>query len=308
MSGRYYPDPNVESRDLRRVVISLILFFSSLILGVVLIFINAQSIARSLPFETEQRFIRPYEEMASYFTRDNKLPPRHAEIEAYLSHLSAKLGEAMEMPESYTLSIHYLDSDMINAFAMLGGHVFVTRGLLGALDSENSLSLVLAHELAHVKHRDPLAGMGRGLALQLIFSFITGQSGRGSTIAASGGELGLLHFSRDQEAEADVAGMRALYQYYGHVEGADGLFKLLIENNSIEKRYATDSELSSDVEEALQGWLSSHPELDERLGGMNRLAKEERWPTKGKLTPIPVWIKEAVKPRLSPDSFAESKP
>lgn len=302
MSDRYYPNPETETLHLRNTVIALILFFGALVLIAALIFINAQTIAKALPFSAEQRFAQPYEKLINYFNEDKAPPPQHAEIKAYLSNLSQTLSAEMRLPEDYTLSVHYVDSKMINAFAMLGGHVFVTRGLLDALDTENGLSLVLAHEIAHVKHRDPLAGMGRGLALQLVFSFVTGQSSSGSTLAASGGELGLLHFSRKQESDADIAGMQALQRVYGHVEGADGLFKLLIEDSATEKKPIENNMRMHRAEQALQGWLSTHPELAERLEAMSALAQEEGWPTQGELTLLPAWLKEAVEPRLLPDS------
>jgi predicted Zn-dependent protease len=302
MPERYYPDPETETLHLRNTVIALILFFGVLVLIVALIFINAQTIAKTLPFSAEQSFAQPYENLVNYFNKDKEPPPQHAEIRAYVSDLAQSLSDEMGLPEDYTLSVHYVDSEMINAFAMLGGHVFVTRGLLDALDTENSLSLVLAHEIAHVKHRDPLAGMGRGLALQLVFSFVTGQSGRGTTLAATGGELGLLHFSREQEADADVAGMRALHRLYGHVEGAGGLFELLIEDSASVKKSSENNMRKHSAEQALQGWLSTHPELAERLEAMSALAKAENWPTQGEQTPLPVWLKEAVEPAFLPDT------
>ena len=280
----------------------LFFFFGGLITIATLIFINAQEIAKTLPFSAEKRFVRPYESMVNYFNKGDELPPRHAEIKTYLAELAETLSHEMALPEDYTLSVHYIDSNIINAFAMLGGHVFITRGLLDALESENSLSLVMAHEIAHVKHRDPLAGMGRGLAIQLILSFITGQSGSGSTLAASGGELGLLHFSREQESAADVVGMRALHGLYGHVQGAGGLFELLIDDMSSEDEKEVYNARMRDVEEALQGWLSTHPELADRLQAMNDLSERENWPTQGELTPLPAWLKEAVKPRLLPEA------
>ena len=61
------------------------------------------------------------------------------------------------------LRVHYVDTAVPNAFAALGGHIAVTRGLYESVQSENALALVLAHEIAHVRARDPIAGIGGGL-------------------------------------------------------------------------------------------------------------------------------------------------
>ena len=63
--------------------------------------------------------------------------------------------------------MHYDASDTVNAFATLGGHVVIYRGLLEKLPNENVVAMVVAHEIAHIKHRDPVAALGRGVAITL---------------------------------------------------------------------------------------------------------------------------------------------
>ena len=90
----------------------------------------------------------------------------------------------------------------MNAFATLGGHVFVCRGLMETLEDENSLAMIIGHELAHIKNRDPIVGMARGLTIQMLYSYITGDYSS-LNVSGLGSELGLSYFSREQEYSSD---------------------------------------------------------------------------------------------------------
>lgn len=67
---------------------------------------------------------------------------------------------AQGLPASIKVTVHYIDEPVINAFATIGGHVFIYRGLIDAITSENGLSMVLAHEIAHINNRHPIAALG----------------------------------------------------------------------------------------------------------------------------------------------------
>ena len=81
-----------------------------------------------------------------------------------------------------------------NAFALPGGWIGVTTGLLAEVDSENELAFVLGHEIGHFRNRDHLKGLGRGLALGIVLSAV-GLSGVGAA-AAGVGAAGACIFSR----------------------------------------------------------------------------------------------------------------
>lgn len=116
--------------------------------------------------------------------------------------------------------VRVLDAPMLNAFALPGGTLVLTTGILKAMDSENELVYILGHELGHVAHRDHLRALGRGLVLMALSSLVLdGHSGPG---AAMGGMVRLtdMSFSRRQETRADEAGQDALMALFGHVGGA----------------------------------------------------------------------------------------
>lgn len=288
---RVYTTPANHDDDIRNMIIGLAGFFSLLMVVVISVVIYASDLAKLLPFSVEQRFVRPYEAMADYWF-DEDPTPDHQQIQASLQQLSDELAVSMKLPSDFALQVHYVDTDQVNAIATLGGHMFVFRGLLEVMPDENSLAMVLAHEIAHVKHRDAMAGLGRGLALQMFYSFISGDYSAGVDIALQTGEIGILYFSREQERQADEAALEGLNEHYGHVYGYDQLFQYLSEN------YEEDSDSSSNqddgasindraIELAEMEWFSSHPELQERIETLRGIAQKSQWPLEGEITALP---------------------
>ena len=144
----------------------------------------------------------------------------------YLQALAERLAQGMEMPPEMTLTVHYSAQPTINALATLGGHIVVFQGLIDTLPSENALAMVLAHEIAHVRHRHPVVAMGRGFAVLLAVASLSGV-GDGSLQQWLGGigMLPVLSFSRAQEEEADAAALQAVLRTYGHVGDAAAFFE-----------------------------------------------------------------------------------
>ena len=108
-------------------------------------------------------------------------PEADRRAEAALQALADRLAANMDLPEDLRITVHYLDEDEINAFATLGGHVFVLRGLIERVPDENALAMVMAHEIAHAANRDVAANMGGALLLQLVVGTVTGMSRRRRT-------------------------------------------------------------------------------------------------------------------------------
>jgi predicted Zn-dependent protease len=276
----YYEPPPEHQEHLRKLLLWLLVFFAVLFAGAVLFIVNAQRIVVHLPFEMEQRFVRPYEMFAEYFD-DEPTSGEQQLLEVYVQSLTDDLAERIDVPPEYQITAHYLDSDAINAFATLGGHILVFRGLLEALPDENSLAMVLAHEIAHIKRRDPIASLGRGVAIQMIYSFVTGSRSGSVDLAAYGGNIGMTYFSRDQERAADLLGMSAIQSKYGHVAGGDTLFRVLLESRA--------DDAPTDVPE----WLSSHPDLEVRIAELERYAAQMEWRS-GEPKPVPERVRAAI--------------
>ncbi len=184
----------------------------------------ADRLASWIPFSAEQNIAMP--------SLGNEI--RDRDINRYLDTLSQRLASAMALPQDMRITVHYTQDETVNAFATLGGHVVLFRGLLQKLPHENALAMVLAHEMAHVKYRHPVRSLGRGVAIGLFLSVLDTSVGN-DMIGSLLGETGLLtalKFSRDQETEADQAALAVLEKLYGHTAGADTLFKILAQENS----------------------------------------------------------------------------
>ena len=112
----------------------------------------------------------------------------------------------MDLPAEMQITVHYASDDTVNAMATLGGNIVVFQGLIDTVDSENALAMVLAHEIAHVRHRHPIVAMGRGFTVMLALSALSGVGdGMIQQWVGSMGMLPMLAFSREQEEAADAA-------------------------------------------------------------------------------------------------------
>lgn len=295
--NQYYHPPSNHQQHLRQMVIWLSIVFGGLALAAGLFVYHADKILIHLPFSAEQRFVKPYEKMASLWQAEQPSHQSQKVIEDYLQVLADQLATSIDLPPDYRLQIHYLDSDAVNAFASLGGHIFICRGLLEAVPDENSLAMVMAHEIAHIKHRDPAVGLGRGLTLQLLYSFVSGDYSRGSNWIFYGGDLGLLYFSREQESIADTTALSALKHHYGHITGHTEIFNIMAENH--QQRSEIEAETETAISEQL-GWLSSHPNLAERINTLNAEAKNNAW-HQGTPTDIPQMVINALATATHPE-------
>jgi len=127
-------------------------------------------------------------------------------LQRYVNRVGQKLVSVCKRRDiDYTFTV--LDSDMVNAFAVPGGYVYLTRGLLAMLNNEAEMAGVLAHEIGHVVGRDSAAMMSQQLLSQ--FTMLAGAAGAASgsgDMAAASMQLSqtiLLGFSRECENIAD---------------------------------------------------------------------------------------------------------
>jgi predicted Zn-dependent protease len=195
----------------------------------------------------------------------------------YLQLIADKISPAMNLPEGMQLTLHYSDSDQVNAFATLGGHIVFFEGLLAKLGSEDELAAVMAHELAHVKLRHPIVAIGKGLTMATLAASISGASGSsaGNWLISRSANLSLLKFSRDQEAAADAESAAALVSIYGHIGGAYALFQ-----------HFAEIEGASEDQFAVAEIFRSHPYSEVRWLALKKLALQQGWLTQGPTLPL----------------------
>jgi predicted Zn-dependent protease len=140
------------------------------------------------------------------------------QLRSYVSLVGRSISEGTEqvytdLPWEFTV----LDSDVVNAFALPGGKIFATRGLLERLDNEAELAGVLGHEIGHVTARHVSERISQALIVQGITIGATAAAGQSEDdwvrygvplIVGAAGSGYMLSFSRRQEAEADEQGVK----------------------------------------------------------------------------------------------------
>jgi predicted Zn-dependent protease len=200
-------------RDFLRLTAGLCLITVVVTVGV---FFAARWWAPHIPFRYERA-------LAGVVTKDEALPPCAVAGAQALQTLAEGLAAKMDLPAEMSIRVHFSPDKEPNAFATLGGNIVINKGLLQSVHSENALAMVMAHEIGHIKHRDPIVSLGSGVAVAVIFSAVIGGSDGGALV---GWAIGFtqMSFSRDQEARADRAALAALQSYYGYTNGADEFF------------------------------------------------------------------------------------
>ncbi len=227
---------------------------------------------RLIPFEKEAALVPPA-------TIDSDAGP---ELQAYLDQLGVRVAAAMDLPEDMRVRIHFRAADTFNAFATLGGNVLLYRGLLEELPHENALTMLLAHEIAHVLRRDPIISIGQGVAIQTLVGLFFGDTHLGAL-----GKAGIytqLHYGRAMERGADAVALAVQQKVYGHLNGGRALFEVIQE-----KRHA-----AGDVQ--VPAIFSSHPLDAQRLRAIDATARQNGWSDSGAITPLPDGFAEWLKP------------
>lgn len=170
------------------------------------------------------------------------------QLQAWVDGMGQKIAAVSDDPDLvYTFRI--LDSEVINAFALPGGFVYVTRGLLAYLENDAQLAMVLGHEIGHITARHSakqytnqvLAGLGLGLG-SVLFEDIRPFLGTIET----GMQLLFLSYSRDNETQSDTLGVK--YATLAGYEAAEGA-----------EFFVTLQRLQEQQGTTIPTWASTHP-------------------------------------------------
>lgn len=257
------PDEGINASSenpLREFVWLLAGTVGAIVVLVAIVAVAADWIAPRIPYRYEAKLVQ----------RFPVVPAREGEaaeaIRGELQALADRLAARMQLPEGLQVRVAYSDSEMVNAFATLGGRTMFFRGMLARLASEDALAMVMAHEIAHLKLRHPAQALGRGVAIGIVLSVVSSELGRSAAGSAvnQAGVITLLSFNRDQERAADAAALAVIAAEYGHVGGAIDLFGLF-EAAQLEKNVPGGPSVE---------FLRTHPLTQ------NRIAEASAWAQK----------------------------
>jgi predicted Zn-dependent protease len=177
-------------------------------------------------------------------------------VQQYVQRVGARLAAASERPD-LPWTFRVVDDPTPNAFALPGGFIFTTRGMMDLMDSEAELAAVLGHEIGHVTARHTVTQISRGQLAQLglgVGSILFPSAAQAvGGLAQTGMQLLFLSYGRDAERQADELGFRyALHEGF-EVREMDDVFATLLRLGQASGR----SEIPS--------WLSTHPAEPERI-------------------------------------------
>jgi predicted Zn-dependent protease len=195
---------------------------------------------------------------------DPRQDPRAATVQEVGKRLVERT-EAAGSPYGDSFQFHLLEHDMLNAFALPGGQIFITTTLFDKLKNEAQLAGVLGHEMGHVIHRHSAEHMAKeGLGQALVGAAVVGSSGDGrgryAAVAAQiANQMIQLKYSRADESEADTTGIR-----YMATAGYDPRGMLAV------MQVLKDASGRGGVE-----WTQSHPLPENRLQQIAEIIKRD---------------------------------
>jgi predicted Zn-dependent protease len=190
--------------------------------------------------------------------------------EHYLNDVLAKLAAASDAPAQQPYRVTILNTPVVNAFALPTGYLYVTRGLLALADDASEAAAVMAHEISHVtlRHSALRAEREREAALISQAATVIQNRQKGDQVR-SNQQLSVASFSRQQEIDADLAGVKAIARAGYDPYGAS--------------RFLTALGRSSDLRAALYGRKkraldfdinATHPSTPDRIARVIAAARE----------------------------------
>jgi predicted Zn-dependent protease len=195
-----------------------------------------------------------------------------AQLQAYVSALGKKLVAESETPNA-EFQFFVLNDDTVNAFALPGGYVYVSRGLVTLCEDEAELAGVIGHEIGHVTARHSAQRYSSAVATNLgltavgiLGSVLGAPSGLGNVVSF-GAQAALQSYSRSQELEADRLGARYMTRAGYNPAGLTDFFAKLDLQNGIEAEMEGRPKGGHSI-------MSTHPRTTDRIEQARRLTAE----------------------------------
>jgi beta-barrel assembly-enhancing protease len=185
------------------------------------------------------------------------------DLQNYVNSVGQKCAAATGVKD-YKFTYTAVNDPSMNAMALPGGHIFITKGLLAKMNSEAQLAGVLAHETTHVVARHSTHQMSQQVGIDILLSAASQAGAPQGAVSMAGLATQLigLKYSRDQEQEADMGGLdymiAAGYSPWGMVE--------------------TMKILQANSQGGSAEWLSSHPSPGNRVDYLTKAINGKRQP------------------------------
>ena len=195
---------------------------------------------------------------AQYAQQINQQLPivRDPEINRYINVLGDSIARLAD-DRSLQWEFYVVDSPEINAFAVPGGFIYINRGLIERAENLSMRAGVLGHEIGHVTERHSMEQMrdmeraNAGVTLACILTSVCNNQATGALINVAGGAV-FANFSRQDETEADIVGIRHVVRAGIDPRGVPEMFRLLLS-----QRQSSPS--------SVDAFFSTHPLEEDRI-------------------------------------------
>ncbi len=252
---RKLPDENINNPK-ENHLFTVIKLAASLVLTVCAIYIV---LIYTVDFTVEHLSPESEAKLLKYAKIDMDI--KGVEKSEYLQNVTDRLSRCAKLP--YDVRIYILKDDTINAYALPGGKIIITEGMLKKIKNENELASVIGHELGHFKHKDHLKALGKSLVIGTLSMLASDNYGSLFTTTL---QVTNAKYSQSQEIASDLFGIDLMQCAYGSVKGADTLFSRM------------------DKGEKWKYFLASHPDFHKRVERMRKYIDEKGYDKGGKIT------------------------
>lgn len=186
-------------------------------------------------------------------------------LQRFIDEKGQEMAKVSHRPDvKYEFKI--LDSPIVNAFAVPGGYVYFTRGIMAHFNNEAEFAGVLGHEIGHITARHSAKQYSRAMAAQLglaVGSIVSEEFARFSDLAQTGASLLFLKFGRDAERQSDELGVQ-----YSTEVGYDA--------KEMADFFNTLQNMQEEAGQAIPTFLSTHPDPGERNERVKKLAEQQQ--------------------------------
>lgn len=230
---------------MRRILLEFIVLIGigGLIWAAFALFVNMPQNPTLLSIEREQtigdKYVKYIHSLPGFYPVENDY------ADSILLVTANKLHEA-QPNAMYTYKISLVDNEIVNAFALPGGHIIVTRGLISFCQTPEELIAVISHEIGHIENRHVISRLIKDIGIDLITSgdtYVMGEIAR--SIISSG-------YNRKQEEDADIFACKLLLKVNIEPRSLAGFFRKL--------KQEEDSGILEKFEV-----VSSHPNFTKRI-------------------------------------------
>lgn len=188
----------------------------------------------------------------------------------YIQRVGTKIAANTERGD-VQYKFYVVDSPIVNAFALPGGYIYMSRGLIALANSEAEVASVLGHEIGHVTARHSAERMSQGVLVGLGAAVLSAATGNQAVSQAAnvGGDLYIKSYSRGQEHQADELGVRYLshatydpYAMAAFLSNLDAQTKL---DQQLAGQQGTESQFN---------YFSTHPLTSDRIAAASAVARQ----------------------------------